>query len=251
MFQKLIDLARGKRGPSADDLAAELAKLRAELAGDTMQGRLAALEKLADYAHAHPEHRAEIQAFALAFLRERRPKGDVPLGEPERDVKAVTQVLAACASVDAPGPRPTFAGLDLGGMSLSGIDLRGCDLSNGRFAGCNFLGGRLDGANLTNADLESALLMSVHLDQARLDGANLKGANLTAGYVAGASLRGANLSHTICVKAFFAGVDLTGANLDHTQFEGADLTGAIGVTKEQFATADVDELTHLPEALKS
>jgi uncharacterized protein YjbI with pentapeptide repeats len=79
-------------------------------------------------------------------------------------------------------------------------------------------------------DLSGAKVRRTNLSRANLTGANLSHADLT-----GANLRGANL----------AGAILTG-----TILRGADLSDVKNLTKEQIASAVVDDTTILPSNLQ-
>ena len=94
----------------------------------------------------------------------------------------------------------------------------------------------LRGTNLQGADLRRADLWQAELQRANLQGANLQKANLE-----GANLQGANLE-----KANLRDARLQGANL-----RGVDLANVRNLTKEQIASAMMDEKTRLPDYLKA
>jgi uncharacterized protein YjbI with pentapeptide repeats len=78
------------------------------------------------------------------------------------------------------------------------------------------------------------------LSGAKVRRTNLSHANLTRANLSYADLTGANLS----------GANLTGAILKGTILRGADLSGAVNLTKEQLASAVIDETTILPAYLQ-
>jgi len=75
-------------------------------------------------------------------------------------------------------------------------------------------------------DLHGAFLRFTDLSRANLENANFSGADFT-----GAKFRGANFKN---------------ANLNGTILRGADLTDATNLTREQLATAIIDDQTKLP-----
>src|SRR4051812_5851880 len=78
--------------------------------------------------------------------------------------------------------------------------------------------------------------------------------------LSGARVRRTNLSHTNLTRANLSHADLTGANLSGanlagailqgTILRGADLSGAVNLTKEQLASAVMDDTTVLPTYLQ-
>jgi len=124
-----------------------------------------------------------------------------------------------------------LAGADLSHTDLRAADLRGSDLT----------GANLTSAHLREADLSLANLIGAYLIEANLIGADLSGANLIDADMSRASLVGANLSDT----------NLDGANLDGANFmDGADMSKAREVSREQIGKAIVDISTKLPVFLK-
>ncbi len=75
-------------------------------------------------------------------------------------------------------------------------------------------------------DLRGAFLRFTDLSRVNLENANFSGADFT----------GAN----------FRGADFKNANLNGTILRGADLTDATNLTREQLATAIIDDQTKLP-----
>lgn len=68
--------------------------------------------------------------------------------------------------------------------------------------------------------------------------------------LSGANLEYANLSRADCTNAKFRGANFRNAILDGTILRGADLSGVRNLTRQQLATAIVDEATILPENLR-
>lgn len=107
----------------------------------------------------------------------------------------------------------------------------------------------MDRANLQEADLYKANLSYASFQRARFCGADLNrallletdfsGADLSGANLAAADMRGANLAQAKLIEA-----DLVGARL-----EGANLRGAIGLTRQQIALVSVDRDTRLPEGV--
>jgi len=88
-------------------------------------------------------------------------------------------------------------------------------------------------------DLHGTCLAHAHLPFAHFERAFLYETNLERTLLYRANLQGAWLAKSI----------LTYANLDEAHLEGADLSGAIGLTREQLKTAFVDGETRLPKGL--
>jgi uncharacterized protein YjbI with pentapeptide repeats len=79
---------------------------------------------------------------------------------------------------------------------------------------------------------------------------DLSGAFIRRTNLDGANLTNADLSEADCTNASFRGVNFTGALLNRTVLKGADLTDAIGLTREQLSKAIVDKTTILPDHLR-
>ncbi len=139
----------------------------------------------------------------------------------------------------------------------------------GRLAECNRCD--LSGANLENAFFQLAVLIEVNFSGANLNGANLAGAqmnnanlsnaslvyaNLSGARLEGADLRGAKFSHAWLNWAWFEGAKFDGADFSDAvmigaQIQGADLSKATGLTKEQMDRACGDGRTKLPPGLNA
>jgi uncharacterized protein YjbI with pentapeptide repeats len=130
--------------------------------------------------------------------------------------------------------RPNLQSANLNGMRLEGIDLREADLSSAALQNCD-----LYKANLSSAKVVAARLQRSDLSRALLLGANLRLADLSE-----ADLSGADLSEAVLARC-----KLFGANLVATNFCGADLSEAAGLTAQQMAYTTTDPKTRLPAYL--
>ena len=148
---------------------------------------------------------------------------------------------------------------ELFGVTAFGANLNDADMFESKaYSHCDFRRAQMLRATLTRGDFTRTLFSNAKLDDAKLDRAVLDGAifedaSLARVDLRGSSLKGASLKNT----------DLTGAKLGQYLFDtkpptfggpktnlcGADLTGCIGLTKEQLALAEVDATTKLPEYL--
>ena len=119
-----------------------------------------------------------------------------------------------------------LSGLDLIGLNLSGASLFMCHLKGVSALGANFSDANLFGVNFTGSNIQKA-----NFDRSYLNFSNFTGANLSDSVFSGASLE--------CVT------------FTNTRLEGADLSGAIGLTQAQLELAFIDETTKLPKELGS
>lgn len=78
---------------------------------------------------------------------------------------------------------------------------------------------------------------------------DLSGAKVRRTNLSHANLTHANLSHADLTGANLSGANLAGAILKGTILRGADLSGVVNLTKEQLASAVIDETTVLPAYL--
>jgi uncharacterized protein YjbI with pentapeptide repeats len=130
--------------------------------------------------------------------------------------------------------RPNLQSANLNGLRLEGIDLREADLSSATLQDCD-----LYKANLSAAVAVGARLQRSDLSRSLLLGADLRLADLTEADFSGADLSGAVL----------AKCKLFGTNLVATNFCGADLREAAGLTPQQMAYTSTDQKTKLPAYL--
>lgn len=136
------------------------------------------------------------------------------------------------------------------GVWWPGIDLEGDDLCGSELAGATLIGATLpevNGADLRRAQLERAVIRRAQ--GTVFDGAELAEADLCNGQLEGASFVGANLACCDLIeaglrRARFDRADLTDANFTDAELwgstvhlaaclDGADFTGAVGLTVEQ------------------
>ena len=175
-----------------------------------------------------------------------------------------------------------FRGANLRGTDLQGADFKKCNLTDAQLAGASLAGADLTSATLKGAilsnieaapgggfifvaakldkrtrmvstSLDGAMLRGLRLDEVDLSNSDLRNSTLVGRAAAGtypscraASLRNANLRGAKLQGLDFTGVDLTGAILDKAELDGANLSQAIGLTKLQYATANVTASTKLP-----
>jgi hypothetical protein len=130
--------------------------------------------------------------------------------------------------------RPLLQSVNLNGRNLEGIDLREADLS----------GAMLQDCDLYKANLSGAAAAAVRLQRSDLSRALLLGANLRLADLSEADLSGADLSGSVLLKCKW-----TAANLVATNFCGADLREAIGLTAQQMSYTSTDGATKLPAYL--
>ena len=102
-----------------------------------------------------------------------------------------------------------------------------------------------EGREGKRADLRNAILQEADLHDLNLQGADMQNARLSVADLMGANLRLANLR----------GADFWMADMKNTQLEGAELQGAnlcdvTNLTREQVASAIIDDTTVLPPGLR-
>jgi uncharacterized protein YjbI with pentapeptide repeats len=176
-------------------------------------------------------------------------------------------------------------------LNLSGTDLRGYDFGEAHLQGAvfnfahldlanlhttnlqraSFVGSWLDAASLLNADLGAASFKNAHLNNTIFDGANLADANFLRARLQGATFGATNLARSTFIGAQIQDVDFTGANLERANLfrlnlsgvdfslanlrgailRNADMSEAIGVTREQIELAHTNSHTKLPRGLES
>jgi uncharacterized protein YjbI with pentapeptide repeats len=141
-------------------------------------------------------------------------------------------VVLAQAVID----RARLQEVDLTGSNLTNVQGILTDFQQSNLAGVSLENSELLRANFSNANLENANLSQAELGRAIFTGANLGGANLSFSSIARSTFRGAKLQN----------VHLLGAYLYLAEFEGVDLSQAIGLTQEQLKLACGDDSTQLP-----
>lgn len=153
---------------------------------------------------------------------------------------------------------------DLQGSDLREADLRGADLRDTVLDRANFNDAFLHKVDLTRARMVGTRMKRAQLQGAELDNADLRNAELIDAVLAPlplaeprrSSLREVNLSGADLTGADLSGADLQGANLrltklDRADLRGADLTDAVGLTREQLASAKLDHTTLLPARVRA
>jgi uncharacterized protein YjbI with pentapeptide repeats len=88
--------------------------------------------------------------------------------------------------------------------------------------------------------------MTTAANKKRASRLDLHGAFLRFTDLSRANLENANFSGTDFTGAKFHGADFKNANLNGTILRGADLTDATNLTREQLASAIIDDQTKLP-----
>jgi len=81
------------------------------------------------------------------------------------------------------------------------------------------------------------------------DALDLSGAFIRRTNLSGVNLEGADLSGADCTNVDFTGANFKNANLNKTILRGANLTGALNVSRRQIAEAITDKNTILPQHL--
>jgi uncharacterized protein YjbI with pentapeptide repeats len=174
------------------------------------------------------EQRAQSAALQSYYEQKGKLLSDKELHSTERrEIRelARVQTLTALQSLDASRKGSLLAFLH--GAQLIGLKNPAVELS---------------GADLMYAELQGALLHAANLQEVNLHGALLQGANLYEANLQGTMLPGANLQGALLEEAKLSGADLSGAELgakrsqaSHAGLSGADLTNALGITREQLA----------------
>ena len=129
-----------------------------------------------------------------------------------------------------------YRGADLSGACLDGASLfrgvfRDADLSGASLRTCNategdFRNSRMRECDLTASNLGHALFRNADLSLAKLESTNLHDTSLAGTRLAGASLVNANLSMADLSEADLSNADLTGANLCRANLQFANLDSA-------------------------
>lgn len=113
------------------------------------------------------------------------------------------------------------------------------------FVGADLEGANFEGAEMQRADFSGASLINVRFEKSELGRVNFAGADIT-----GANFAHANLARTDFRQAIFNGpLVFKGAHLFLTQFEGVDLSDAIGLAQWQIDMSCGNEGTKLPHDL--
>ncbi|HMR49598.1 MAG TPA: pentapeptide repeat-containing protein [Arachnia sp.] len=213
---------------------------------------------------------------------ERRPappvRAQIPVAAPGVAPRASPPVGAEASQGLAPGARlvgQVFSGFSLAGVNAKGstlsrsvfkkTDLTGSRFDSSVFSGANLEGARLDGAvfrdsRMDMVNLLGASCVETDFDYVRMTRADLRRTNLTRANLHMADATEANFEDAIAVGASFAlalltdadfssadltDADFTDAVLDGCRLDGANLTGARGLTDAQLRVAITDRYTIL------
>jgi hypothetical protein len=139
-------------------------------------------------------------------------------------------------------PGVWWPGIDLGDDDLSGAELAGAVLIGATLpevSGSDLRRALLEGATIRRAPgalFDGAELAEADLCFARLEGASFVGANLACCDLVEAGLRRARFDGADLADACFADAELHGATVHlAARLDGADFSGAVGLTPEQRA----------------
>jgi hypothetical protein len=191
------------------------------------------------------------------------PETFAPTGpDPQRikvgtDVQAILRILSNFRPQFRNDPSLLF---DLNTTELYQADLSNAVLDGGDFHRAYLERAEMSKINLESADLSGAYMMRGKLSKANLRNASLYRANLVNADLYGADLQGANLSEANLTRANLKNsimglVRNSSTNLRETNLKGANLAGVdlsfvSGLSAEQILSAQIDERTVLPIAVK-
>jgi Pentapeptide repeats (8 copies) len=162
------------------------------------------------------------QMSSLMLEKHLRKKG------PDSEVRTLAQArtTAILPAVESENKRTLLQFLsDTGLVQKRGADSPVLSLAHADLSDANFRNMELGGADLSYADLSGANLSYADLSDADLNNADLQDANL-------------------------GGADLSGAKLRHAYMSGAHMSGAVGWTRKQLATAVSLEGATMPNGQK-
>ena len=135
-----------------------------------------------------------------------------------------------------PEINPDLSQADLRGAKLQKIDLGNSNLKQCKLQFSNLTGANLEGANLTQAKLQETCLQSARMKNCNLSGAGMLETNLQYTDLENANLEGAQFNEDTL--------------LNQTNFKGAILTSATGLTSTQLRQTFTDKQTRLPDYLE-
>lgn len=245
-FRRIRALERQVQVAQEGQITERFTRAIEQLGSDRMEVRLGGIYALERIAGDSDKDYWPIMETLTAFVRENSAWRELPpdspepvFGQkpaspaPEAEVKPATDIQAILTVLGRRKYR--FGQGEDQPLDLRGTDLRRADLR----------AAHLEGAILYKAYLEGAILIESHLEQANLIQVHLERADLKGAYLERANLWGANLEGAFLVKAHLEGAVLWGAHL-----ELAVLQEATGLTREQLATAFLDENPKLPDYLQ-
>jgi uncharacterized protein YjbI with pentapeptide repeats len=109
---------------------------------------------------------------------------------------------------------------DLRELDLAGVDFKGAKLSNTKMYGVELAGANLEGADLRDSVLDRAVITKTNFKNANLENVTLLRVSIFTG-----------LERNIAEAPSFAGANMKNTKMsgwwDGSNFEGADLTGAV------------------------
>jgi hypothetical protein len=195
-----------------------------QLGSDKMEIRLGGIYALERIANDSDKDYWPIMETLTAYVRERAPwrEPDQKVREEAAGEKAVatatSQMSTDIQAVLTVIGRRKYPDYHIAKMKL--LDLRDTNLQRADLSFAN-----LEGVFFSGVNLERAFFYETNLERGILYSANLK-------------------------RIKFSNVKLYKGKIKNAHLEGADLTGAIGLTREQLAEAIIDENTKLPSYLK-
>ena len=201
--------------------------------------------------------------------------------EPDHDIQAILTVIGRRSQIYGHDEKELLdltatdlRGADLGKSHLEGALLEKANLEKAALYDSYLEGADLQGALLKGADLQNATLTlarNLEVEQIRLarnwvlaflpedlveDLADNQVVPHNHNYrlkhedLHDYNLTGMDLGGAVFYKFNLHGANFAGANLKGANFEGVNLRGALGLTKDQIASAIIDIDTKLPEYLK-
>ena len=139
---------------------------------------------------------------------------------------------------------------DLSNCSFDGADLHRAYLERAEMTKINLESADLSGAYIFRGKLSKAKLQEASFYRANLMKADLYGADLQGTNLAEANLSGANLRNSIMGLIGNSSTNLRGTNLNGTNLAGVDLSFVSNLSAAQVQSAQIDERTVLPLAVK-
>jgi uncharacterized protein YjbI with pentapeptide repeats len=134
---------------------------------------------------------------------------------------------------------------DFSGSYLCNVKMDNCVCSGSSFKNAVITSSKAYGTNFNAADFSAAKISNTVFYGADFPGAVFRNASIINCNFKICNLKECDLSNSVIEHTDFTGADLTGALLF-----GADLSKSFGITKEQIAKAQINQLTKLPIELK-
>ncbi len=151
----------------------------------------------------------------------------------------------------------SFSHTDFSNYSLEKMDFSDAIFENANFSGANISYTDLSGAILHDANLSGVYGALFDLSNASFFRTDFSGAHLSCMFndhmggktITGVNFANARLSGMPLSDKKFIQVNFSNTNLERTDFNGADLSGAVRLTQDQINKAYGNEKTILPEGL--